>query len=582
MARKIIINCMMLGLLISTQSAIGASYDYERAYGYSGRDSGYRDAVDMDDWLEQGRAALMESPVFPDGIRLAGGAEEAAAYEPGLASAIYYFTLPRSAQYLKITIQYRDAAQDDQIAGRLWIKSADGARHDVIDENEDAPLYGDTFVLRSGRSSETMTVPASRHAEDNRVEMHIVAEGRDCIDVRDIRVEYLVARPQFTIVHRPCADYWDRWPRYRYAYHYYYWGPLFWPKTSVVYECWDLPSPFYRITWRPWFFINVVRMHHLAPWWGPRRYTIVYHRDLSAPPGERRHLLRTRLREHQVRVTPIIHTEPVTRATDRPAPTQTTPLQRQEVQTKKAANPPHAVNAGGNQHPTRQPMKEPPVQPDRERATTLSNTQPRTVKGPQKVNNPDPRPADLSSVPPAHVQKDQPQPRAAGSEPHPRPGSMAQGKNIQTPGHIPLNKQAKDRPKTDMEVKPAPIRRPSAEQLNQDKQEPQRQAVNRQSRVQKQPGAQDLSTSATHPERSPHGTAYQIGQQPQNTRAVEGASRARPVSQGPVQTPVQGQSADRQGMGKTVQMQPKAQRETRPHYQQPGQLRPHTEKRKGR
>jgi hypothetical protein len=324
-------------------------------------------------------------------------------------------------------------------------------------------------------------------------------------------------------------------------------------------------------------------VHHLAPWWGPRRYTIVYHRDLSTPPGKRRHLLRTRLREHQVQVTRIIHTEPWQRATDRPAPRHATPPQRQEVQIKKAAPPPRAVDTKVNQNPKHQPLKEPPVQPDRERERSLLNTQAEQVQGPQKVNNPDPGPAHPSSNPPGHVQKEQPQPRAAESEPQPRPRSTAQEESTQALDHIRLNRQDKERPKADTEVKPAPIRRPSTEQPAHEKKEQQRQGAGRQTRMSKQPAPQGLPTSATLPEPSQHDTARQIRQQPPDTRAVVGASRARPGSQGPVQTTVQGQSADHQGIEKTTPMQPKARRETRLHYQQqPRQLRPPAETQRGR
>ena len=70
MAKNIIIGCMMLGILVLAQSAVGVQYDYELTYSSSSRDSGLREAVAMDDWLERGRAAVTESPVFPDGVRL--------------------------------------------------------------------------------------------------------------------------------------------------------------------------------------------------------------------------------------------------------------------------------------------------------------------------------------------------------------------------------------------------------------------------------------------------------------------------------------------------------------------------------
>lgn len=363
MKRTIIISCMMLGLLVFAQSAVGAPYDYELAYGYSGQDTWDRDAVEMDDWLERGRAAVTESPVFADGIRLTawGGGES---YEPGLASAIYYFEVPRWAQYMKITIHYRDAAQDDTKAGRLWIKSTDRDQYEALGLDEEAPLYGDTFVLRSERNSETIIVPCSRHVEDDTVEMHIVAEGQDCLDVRNVRLVFLEARPDnITIVHYTYNDYWDQWPCHQYAYHYYYWGPLFWPRTYVVYECWDVPSPFYWITWRPWFFINIIQVHLHFPWWGPRQYTVIYHVDVKQPPIKKRHLIRKRLKERHVHVTKEIRPNPLTRKTVPPTVPTNQPRQ-QKLRLKKETATPRTVETTINTDPTQRHLKEQLIQTD--------------------------------------------------------------------------------------------------------------------------------------------------------------------------------------------------------------------------
>jgi hypothetical protein len=517
MARKIIIGCLMLGLLVFAQSAVGAQYDYELAYGYSGQDSGHRSAVDMDDWLERGRAAVTESPVFTDGIRLTawGGAE---AYEPGLASAIYDFPVPRWAQYLKITIRYRDEAQDDTIAGRLWIKSADRDKYEALDADEEAPLYGDTFVLRSERSSETITVPAGRHVEGNRVEMHIVAEGKDCIDVRDIRVEYLDSRPQITVVHRTPADYWHWWPRHRYAYHYYYWGPLFWPRTVVVYECWDVPSPFYWIAWRPWFFVNIIRVHHHHPWWGPRRYTVVYHVDVKQPLIKRRPLLRTRLKERQVHVTRIIRPNPAIRKTV-PSPVRTSPTRQQEVRLNKEAQTPRTFEAMASENPTQRHVKKQPVQADKGRERPRVDTQTKTVKRPQAVNRPDPRSAHPSTTP-QRIQ-DQPQPRTAQQQSRPR--SRAQEKTVQPP----IRKQS-NKPGT--EATSAPTRKPNTGQLAQEKKEPERLAENKQPKTVKRPQA--INKPEARPTRPSHTASQRIQKEPTQPRTAQQQSRPRSMARG--------------------------------------------------
>jgi hypothetical protein len=491
MKKTIISGCMILGLLIFTQSAVAAQYDYELAYGYSGRDSWNRDAVEMDDWLERGRGAVTESPIFADGIRLtAWGGEET--YEPGLASAIYCFSVPRWAQYLKISIRYRDTAQDDKIAGRLWIKSTENDMRGVTATDEEAPLYGDTFVLRSERSSETITVPTNRHVEDGRVEMHVVAEGSDCIDIRDIRVEYLDTRPQITVVNRTYNDYWNRWPRHRYAYHYYYWGPLFWPKTLVVYECWDIPNSFYWITWRPWFFINIIRVHHHFPWWGPRRYTVVYHSDVKQPPIKKRHLIRKRLKERHVHVTKIIRPNPLIRKTV-PRPVRTKQPRQQEVRLNKETTTPRTAETTVNHNPTQKHLKEQPVRADKGREKPIMNTQAQTVKRPQVSNKPNPPSTRSSHTAPQHRQEAQSKPRT--TEQQSRPRSITQEKTVQEPVKKQLQKKSKEIPKANTVVKPTPIRRDNQEQPALEKQQPERLATNKKIKAVKRPQVTNKSDS---------------------------------------------------------------------------------------
>ena len=439
MAKNIIIGCMMLGILVLAQSAVGVQYDYELTYSSSSRDSGLREAVAMDDWLERGRSAVTESPIFPDGIRLtAWGGEDG--YEPGLASAIYYFEVPRWAQYLKITIQYRDASRDDTIAGRLWIKSADRDQYERLGAGEEAPLYGDTFVLRSELNSETIIVPRSRHVKDDTVEMHIVAEGQDCLDVRDVRLVFLETRPgNLTVVHHTDNGYWDRWPRYRYAYLYYYWGPLFWPKTYVVYECWDVPSPFYWITWRPWFFINIIQVQHHLPWWGPRRYTVIYHVDVKQPPNKRKPLIHQRLKERNGYITKTIHPTPPTRKAVPPAMPDIRPRQ-QEVQLNKKSEPPRTVEGAIKRDPIQKNQQKQPVRGDRGQATQQSRVSP-----------------------------------------------VKQEKAIQIPAQKQVKQPDSVDPKTDKSVRSTPPLRPDTRQLTQQKKAPVRSAVTKQPTTVKRP-----------------------------------------------------------------------------------------------
>jgi hypothetical protein len=551
MTKNIIIGCMMLGVLIFAQSAIGAQYDYEIASSYP--DSGFREAVEMDDWLERGRAAVTESPVFPDGIRLtAWGGENA--YEPGLASAVYYFKVPRWAQYLKITIQYRDTAWDDAIAGRLWIKSVDRDQYEALGAGEEPPLYGDTFVLRSDRTSETIIVPRSRHVEDDTVEMHIVAGGQDCLDIRDVRLVFLEKSPgNLTIVRRTYNDYWDRWPRHQYAYHYYYWGPLYWPKTYVVYECWDIPSPFYWITWRPWFFVNIIRVHNNHPWWGPRRYTVIYHVDVKQPLIKKRPVLRTRLREHQVQVTRIIRPTPAVRTT-LPSPVRTAPTQQQEVRLKTDAQTSRTLEIEVNRKPTTRPVKEQPVQKDQEHAGPRVDTQPKTVKRPQAVNNPSDALSTTPTPTPQRIPKEPTQPRT--TEQPSRSIPKTPKATVQSPDRTQVNKPV-------AEVKSAPTRGFNPEQVAGEEKGPEKVANNQGAETTERPqvvNKSDVRSARPSPTASQRVRNDQAQQQPRS-RSMEREAGREPTK---VQT-AQDQKAKQEG---AVREQTKIEQGDRPQSRQ--------------
>jgi hypothetical protein len=428
----IIVGCMILGLFVSAHTVVAqVRYSYELTDGYGIRDSGYRSAVDMDDWLERGRASVTESPLFSEGVRLTAWAGEGGGtYEPGLASAIYYVTVPRWAHYLRISIRYKDAARDDTIAGRLWIKSTEEGIRGQIEPGAEAPFYGDTFILRSERESETITLPANRHVENATLEMHIVADGTDCIDVRDMRVEYLAATPQLTIVHRASDDYWNNWPRYRYAYHYYYWGPLFWPTSYGTFECWDVPQRFYWVTWRPWFRVFIKGLLSQARW-TPRRYTVIYRDDVKYPASEKARLLHQRLRERQERATAVSYKPSATMETTR-WPVQPHQPQKQEVPLKKEPSNNRSSETAVKQKPTqiRQDMQA--IRTDRQREKTVVLTQTKTEKH-QAVNGPGRRPSPPAPAEPQRKENDRMQTQTAGRQPR---SSTSVREAMQTPARV--------------------------------------------------------------------------------------------------------------------------------------------------
>jgi hypothetical protein len=357
MLRKalVIVGFVILGHLLLTQS-VEARYDCALNYYCS------RDAADAEDWIERGRASVTDSPVFPDGIRLAAWAVEVGEeFEPGLASAIYRFVVPEWAHYLKITVRYKDASRDDEVAGRLWIKTVDNEAQREIDPGEKVSFYGDSFVLRSDRTSETIYVPSRRHLEDGSLEMHIVAEGKDCLDMKYIGVEYLEREPAgITVAHHFCDDYWYRWPRHRYAYHYYYWGPCYWPRAYSLYEQWDWPSGFYWTVWRPWFRLYV-RAHCCYPWWGPRRYTLIYYCDPHDPPARKKALFRKRLKERHVWVEKISRSRLLVRERVR-APSHTRTVRSQEARLYKRVRTSKRLAAKRGLDPIHRQVKERPAQ----------------------------------------------------------------------------------------------------------------------------------------------------------------------------------------------------------------------------
>jgi hypothetical protein len=266
--------------LLPLAQLVEANDAYEAGL-YDGGSSEYRDAADAAEFIERGQASVTNSPQFRDGIRLAAWATEEEEFELGLASAVYYFDVPSWTHYLKITVRYEDVSKDDDIAGRLWMKTVDGDQGEVIESQEETLPFGDTFILRSDRFSEVLYVPSGRHVEDGMVEMHIVASGRDSLDVHYIRVEYLEEKPpRVMTVHHSYDDYWHRWPPYWYGYHYFYRGPFYWPRTSLVYVHWRWPRTYYWRTYRPWYRTRVLKYQHRHPHW--------YRRYSHADPGHRR------------------------------------------------------------------------------------------------------------------------------------------------------------------------------------------------------------------------------------------------------------------------------------------------------
>ncbi|MCD6507911.1 hypothetical protein J7M22_14985 [Candidatus Poribacteria bacterium] len=225
-------------------------YDYDDVYSNMiGRE--HRDGAEVDDWIERGSATITASPIFPDGVRLTGWStdfetEGEGDFDFSLASAIYYFHIPRGTQYIKIKVYYRGEGGrvefdgTDEIAGRVWIRNYERERLRRKYEEDDT-LYGDTFLLRANRRSETIRIPAAEHVNDGVMEMHIVVDDGMMLDVDYIVVESYRWLPEVKVINRYYRVYeWKPW--YYYTYIYFYDGPCYYLTDYGYYIRWIYPA----------------------------------------------------------------------------------------------------------------------------------------------------------------------------------------------------------------------------------------------------------------------------------------------------------------------------------------------------
>ncbi|MBD3184277.1 hypothetical protein GF312_18485, partial [Candidatus Poribacteria bacterium] len=232
----------MLFTANSVQADWGVSFGYSGGSGYSYYGdritTEYRRGYQVDDWVERGSSSITDSPLYADGIRLAAWSTRYEDdYDYALASAIYFFEIPDNARSIRIKVSY-DGEGDrgnfgDEIAGRIWIRQPyidrnyqeyypTNGRYQDVDE----PLYGDTYVLRANKHLEIIRIPADDHVQDGMMELHVVAEGRQRLDVKYIEVESYTSLPSVRVVTRYYRDYtWQPW--YNYTYWYFYTGPTF-------------------------------------------------------------------------------------------------------------------------------------------------------------------------------------------------------------------------------------------------------------------------------------------------------------------------------------------------------------------
>ncbi|MDE0297983.1 MAG: hypothetical protein OXN17_05085 [Candidatus Poribacteria bacterium] len=242
----VLIGCLFM---LSAPTAIVADYDYSQ---YSDRLSReHRAGNDVDEWIERGNATINASPVFEEGARLTAWASKYIQeddYEFAIASAVYLFEIPPRAQYIEILVRYRGEPNEpyiddyESIAGRVWIRNTKRAytRRGYDDKHADETRYGDTFVLRSRRRSETIKIPAAGHVDDGLLEVHIVAQDGEQLDVEYVDVVTYRKQRHIHRYHRYARSYqWRPWHHYTYLY--FYDGPCYYATDHGYYIRWSYP-----------------------------------------------------------------------------------------------------------------------------------------------------------------------------------------------------------------------------------------------------------------------------------------------------------------------------------------------------
>jgi len=270
--------------------------DYSNS-SYSNENWDKRNGVDADDWIERGAGLVSESS-DGKGILLTGGGEDSI---PGMAAGVYNFEPPDWAKAFRIKIWYRDESGDDEIAGRVFIKTID----DSSQQTSDTLFYGDTFILRASQNSEIIRVSAERYIMNGTIEIHVVASGKDKLTVESLEMEYLREAPPVKIVNEYNDDYWGSYPGYSYWYYYWYWSPYYYYPYGFHYVRWHFPADYYWHHWR-----HRCR-HHYSTWCEHhqrcgRRYTDFYNdppsRDHSARLERRRRVQERLAQEYTVNV----------------------------------------------------------------------------------------------------------------------------------------------------------------------------------------------------------------------------------------------------------------------------------------
>ena len=249
---KVYIPLLLMNFVFVTALS-GVAYAYDEYDYLSDRLSReHRDGSDVDEWIERGSATITASPRFEDGgTRLTAWASQHEgddSYEFAIASAIYFFEIPEQAQHIEILVRYRGEPNEsyfedaEPIAGRVWIRNLQReATRSYDDKGTDETRYGDTFVLRAKRRSETIKLAVAGHTdEEGLLEMHVVAEDGQQIDIEYIDVSTYHKQHDIRVFPRYAQQYhWQPWHRYTYSY--FYDGPFYYGTDLGYYFRWTYP-----------------------------------------------------------------------------------------------------------------------------------------------------------------------------------------------------------------------------------------------------------------------------------------------------------------------------------------------------
>jgi len=211
----------------------------------------HRDGSDVDEWVERGNATINASPYFEEGARLTAWASKFTQeddYEFAIASAVYFLEIPSQAQYVEILVRYRgephesDIEDYEPVGGRIWIRNTkrEYARLGYDDKHAEETRYGDTFVLRAKRRSETIKIPVAGHVDNGFLEMHVVAQDGEQLDIEYIDVSTYRKQRHVDKYHRYARSYqWRPWHHYTYLY--FYDGPCYYATDQNYYIRWSYP-----------------------------------------------------------------------------------------------------------------------------------------------------------------------------------------------------------------------------------------------------------------------------------------------------------------------------------------------------